>query len=164
MLCGFSGLPQSNVTSLEVLPPADHDSGRQRHASVVNGGWGYAGFLSHGSLQLHCGQSTVSLNSASESCKALPDISPHHAALALQQFFTSPPEGSVAAAALGWQQVTAVSDSGNLYQCDLPSIQPAEIAEGCSDAEHPARHSPMKWSNLPLSKPVKAVAAGKHHR
>ena len=85
------------------------------------------------------------------------------------------PEGSVTAAALGWETAAVLSQlgaqaggqaggraKGQLHECRLASIQAPDSSsqEICQQT----RSRRITWSRVQLLRPVTAVAAGEHHR
>lgn len=97
----------------------------------------------------------------------------------LQPVTLDVPEGSVTAAALGWETAAALSElgaqaggqaggqagsraGGQLHECHLASIQTPDSSsqEICQQT----RSRPITCSRVQLLRPVTAVAVGEHHR
>ncbi|KAL0021375.1 hypothetical protein WJX77_009849 [Trebouxia sp. C0004] len=131
MHCGFLGLPPHSTILSEVSLLQIDDSSLKGESNPVSGGWGYVGVVTQGLLQLQ--SSSVA------------------------QLLSSLPDGHIAAAALAWQHASAVSDTGRLYECSLPAIQPADSSKDQSE------HLPVRWRDLSLAKPVRTIAAGELH-
>lgn len=117
------------MSEMSLLQTDDSSIAGESHP--VCGGWGYAGVVSQGLLQL---QSSL-----------------------VAQLLSSLPDGHITAAALAWQHASAVSNTGRLYECSLPAVQPAN-----SSKDQP-EHIPVRWRDLSLAKPVRTIAAGELH-